>query len=341
MMKRLNIAIVGATGIVGRMILSIIEERKFPIDNIYLLAGKNSLGKKIFFEKYELIVENLESFNFSQVDITFFSCGSFISKNFVPIAVDSGSIVIDNSSYYRYEEDIPLIVPEINSACISKYISRRIISNPNCSTIGMALVLKPFLDFVGVRKVHVTTYQSVSGSGKKGINELITQFKLLLNGYAINKPIIYPYQIAFNVIPHIDDFYENGYTLEEMKMIWETKKIIGNHDILINPTAVRVPVLYGHSEVLNLELKNLLSIDEAKRILKKASGIKLIDSSMCNKYPTPVSHAIGKDEVFVGRVRKDITNPCGLNLWIVLDNIRKGSATNMVQIAEILQRDYF
>ncbi|WP_338516078.1 aspartate-semialdehyde dehydrogenase [Candidatus Legionella polyplacis] len=339
-MKKLNIAIVGATGIVGRMILSIIEERKFPINNIYLLAGKHSLGRKIFFKKHEFIVRNLESFDFSQVDIAFFSCGSFVSKNFVPMAVASGSIVIDNSSYYRYDEDIPLVVPEINSFCINKYISRRIISNPNCSTIGMALVLKPFLDTVGVHKVHVTTYQSVSGSGKKAINELITQVKLLLNGYPINKPIIYPYQIAFNVIPHIDDFCKNGYTLEEMKMIWETKKIIGNQDIFINPTAVRVPVLYGHSEVLNLELKHLLSADEAKRILKKSSGIKLIDGASYNKYPTPVSHVIGKDEVFVGRVRNDITNPYGLNLWIVLDNIRKGSATNMVQIAEILQRDY-
>ncbi len=248
--------------------------------------------------------------------------------------------MIDNTSCFRYEDDIPLVVPEVNPERIADYTKHGIIANPNCSTIQMVVVLKPIHDAVGITRVNVATYQAVSGTGRSAIAELVEQVGELLNGRPVKKPSAYPEQIAFNVLPHIDEFQENGYTREEMKMVWETQKILGDNTIQVNPTAVRVPVLYGHSEAIHLELEKPLTTTKARALLKKAPGIQVVDSTTRKKYPTAISHAVGEDDVFVGRIRQDISHPKGLNLWVVADNVRKGAATNAVQIAEILQREY-
>ena len=339
MNRRLNIAIVGATGAVGETLLTVLEERDFPVDKLYLLASERSLGKTLIFNNRQHDVQDLASFDFHQADIALFSAGGSVSKEFAPIAAKAGCIVVDNTSCFRYEEDIPLVVPEVNAHRIAEYTKRNIIANPNCSTIQMVVALKPLHDAVGISRINVATYQAVSGTGKKAISELINQTGELLNGRSV-KPSVYPQQIAFNVLPHIDEFLDNGYTREEMKMVWETKKIMEDDKILVNPTAVRVPVLYGHSEAIHLELKAPMTVAEARKLLAKAPGVKLIDEVAKLQYPTPITHAIGQDEVFVGRIRQDISHPNGLNLWVVADNIRKGAATNAVQIAEILQREY-
>ncbi|KTD20553.1 aspartate-semialdehyde dehydrogenase [Legionella lansingensis] len=339
MSRRLNIAIVGATGAVGETLLTVLEERDFPVDNIYPLASSRSVGKTVVFNNYTLDVEDLAHFDFSQVDIALFSAGSAVSKEYAPKAAAAGCVVVDNTSCFRYDNDIPLVVPEVNPHRIAEYKNRGIIANPNCSTIQMVVTLKPLHDAVGIHRINVATYQAVSGTGKKAIHELVSQISELLNGRPI-KPSVYPKQIAFNVLPHIDEFQENGYTREEMKMVWETKKIMEDDSILVNPTTVRVPVLYGHSEAIHLELKAPLTAVEARKLLNKAPSVKVIDDTNKLQYPTPITHAVGKDEVFVGRIRQDISSPNGLNLWVVADNIRKGAATNAVQIAEILHRDY-
>lgn len=339
MSRRLNVAIVGATGAVGETVLTVLQERDFPIDNLYPLASERSAGKTVVFNNRELEVLNLADFDFSGVDIGLFSAGGSVSKQYAPIAAAAGCVVVDNTSCFRYEQDIPLVVPEVNAHRIREYTQRGIIANPNCSTIQMVVALKPLHDAVGIKRINVATYQAVSGTGKKAISELINQTGELLNGRPA-KAKVYPHQIAFNLFPHIDEFMENGYTREEMKMVWETKKIMEDDTILVNPTTVRVPVLYGHSEAIHLELKKPLSADEARRLLTKAPGVKVVDDPAKSLYPTPFTHAVGHDDVFVGRIREDITDPCGLNLWVVADNIRKGAATNAVQIAEILQREY-
>jgi aspartate-semialdehyde dehydrogenase len=339
MNRRLNIAIVGATGAVGETILTVLEERDFPVDEIYPLASERSLGKTVMFNRRPMDVLDLATFDFSKVDIALFSAGGAVSKEYAPKAAAEGCIVVDNTSYFRMEKDIPLVVPEVNPERIADFKYRGIIANPNCSTIQMVVALKPLHDAVGIHRINVATYQAVSGTGKKAVSELIAQTAELLNGRPA-KPSVYPHQIAFNVIPHIDEFQENGYTREEMKMVWETQKIFEDDTILVNPTTVRVPVLYGHSEAIHLELKAPLTVAQARKLLAKAPGVKLIDDPKKSLYPTPITHAIGKDEVFVGRIRQDISHPNGLNLWVVADNIRKGAATNAVQIAEILQRDY-
>lgn len=339
MSRRLNIAVVGATGAVGETLLTVLEERDFPVDNLYPLASSRSVGKTVTFNNCQLDVEDLATFDFSKVDIALFSAGGAVSKEFAPIAAAAGCVVVDNTSCFRYDNDIPLVVPEVNAHRISEYTHRNIIANPNCSTIQMVVALKPLHDAVGISRINVATYQAVSGTGKKAISELVAQVGELLNGRPI-KASVYPQQIAFNVLPHIDEFQDNGYTREEMKMVWETKKIMEDETILVNPTTVRVPVLYGHSEAIHLELKSPLTAVEARKLLSKAPGVKLVDDIAKLQYPTPITHAVGHDEVFVGRVRQDISHPCGLNLWVVADNIRKGAATNAVQIAEILQREY-
>ncbi|ASQ46802.1 aspartate-semialdehyde dehydrogenase [Legionella clemsonensis] len=339
MNRRLNVAVVGATGAVGETLLTVLEERDFPVDNLYPLASSRSVGKTVTFNNTQFDVEDLAEFDFTRADIALFSAGGSVSKEYAPKAAAAGCIVVDNTSCFRYEEDIPLIVPEVNSPRISEYKKRGIIANPNCSTIQMVVALKPLHDTVGISRINVATYQAVSGTGKKAINELITQVGELLNGRPV-KPSVYPKQIAFNVLPHIDEFQENGYSREEMKMVWETRKIMEDDSILVNPTTVRVPVLYGHSEAIHLELKAPMTAAQARKLLSKAPGVKLIDDLNKLQYPTPITHAIGQDEVFVGRIRQDISHPNGLNLWVVADNIRKGAATNAVQIAEILQRDY-
>lgn len=339
MNRRLNIAIVGATGAVGETLLTVLQERDFPVDKLYPLASSRSVGKTVLFNNRQLEVQDLATFDFSQVDIALFSAGGAVSKEYAPIAAKAGCIVIDNTSCFRYDKDIPLVVPEVNPHCIAQYTNRGIIANPNCSTIQMVVALKPLHDAVGISRINVATYQAVSGTGKKAVSELIAQMGDLLNGRPA-KYSVYPQQIAFNVLPHIDEFQDNGYTREEMKMVWETQKIMEDETILVNPTTVRVPVLYGHSEAIHLELKAPMTAAEARQLLTKAPGVKLIDDTAKLRYPTPITHAVGHDEVFVGRIRQDISHPCGLNLWVVADNIRKGAATNAVQIAEILQREY-
>lgn len=339
MSRQLNIAVVGATGAVGETILKVLEERCFPLENLYLLASARSAGQVVEFRGQSYDVEDVANFNFSDADIALFSAGSSVSEVFVPMATEAGCIVVDNTSCFRYEDDVPLVIPEVNAHRIADYSKRGIIANPNCSTIQMLVALKPLHDAVGIERINIATYQAVSGTGKKAVSELIHQMGELLNGRPI-KAEVYPQQIAFNVLPHIDDFQDNGYTREEMKMVWETQKILEDDRILVNPTTVRVPVLYGHSEAVHLELKAPLSADEARALLKQAPGLVVVDDLDSGEYPTPVTHAVGHNEVFVGRIREDISHPRGLNLWIVADNIRKGAATNAVQIAEILQSDY-
>lgn len=339
MSKPLNIAIVGATGAVGEAFITVLQERKFPIKNLYPLASTRSAGKTIAFNNHQLEILDLAEFDFSQADIALFSAGSSVAEEYAPKAVAAGCIVIDNSSFYRYEDDIPLVVPEVNAHCIAQYKTRGIIANPNCSTIQMVVALKPLHDAAGITRINVATYQSVSGTGKEAISELIAQMADLLNGRPA-KVDVYPQQIAFNAIPHIDVFEENGYTREEMKMVWETRKIMEDDNIMVNPTAVRVPVIYGHSEAIHVEFKHPLTAEKARALLAKAPGIKVVDNPTKASYPTAIKNAVGRDEVFVGRIRQDISHPCGLDLWVVADNIRKGAATNAVQIAEILQREY-
>jgi aspartate-semialdehyde dehydrogenase len=337
-MRTVNVAVVGATGLVGEAFLTVLQEREFPVDKLYPLASARSVGKTVMFRDKVLDVQDLAHFNFSDVDIALFSAGSDVSKIYAPIAAAAGCVVIDNSSCFRYEDDIPLVVPEVNPQRIGDYKHRFIIANPNCSTIQMLVALKPLYDVAGIHRINVSTYQAVSGTGRKAVHELIGQVKELLNGRPVEASV-YPCQIAFNVLPHIDVFQENGYTKEEMKMVWETRKILEDSEILVNPTTVRVPVLYGHSEAVHLELKRPLSAADAKALLEKAPGVRVVDTEK-KHYPTPFTDATGHDEVFVGRIREDISHPCGLNLWIVADNIRKGAATNAIQIAELLVSDY-
>lgn len=339
MNRPLNVAVVGATGAVGEMILTVLQERHFPVDNLYPLASSRSAGKVIEFNEQQYDVEDVANFDFADADIALFSAGSSVSQEYAPIAAEKGCVVIDNTSCFRYDDNIPLVVPEVNAGRIADYTHRGIIANPNCSTIQMVVALKPLQDAVGIERINVATYQAVSGSGKTAVHELLTQCGELLNGRPI-KTKVYPQQIAFNVLPHIDEFQENGYTREEMKMVRETHKIFEDETILVNPTTVRVPVLYGHSEAIHLELKSALTVEEVRKLFKKAAGVKLVDNPEKLQYPTPIKHAIGHDDVFVGRIRKDISHPRGINLWVVADNIRKGAATNAVQIAEILQQDY-
>lgn len=339
MKKQMNIAVVGATGAVGDMLISILEEREFPVGVLYPLASSRSLDKTVFFNNQQIAVLDLAEFDFSQVDIAFFSAGSSVSEQYAPIAAEAGAIVIDNSSCFRYDDEIPLVVPEVNPHSIADYSNRNIIANPNCSTIQLVVALKPIQDAVGIHRINVATYQSVSGTGKRAISELIDQLGEMLNGRT-PKASVYPQQIAFNVLPHIGDFLDNDYSYEEMKMVWETKKILEDDAILVNPTTVRVPVLYGHSEAVHLELKTALTAKEARKLLKSAAGVTVLDDPKKGKYPTAFTHAIGKDEVYVGRIRQDISHPQGLNLWIVADNLRKGAATNAIQIAEVLIEQY-
>ena len=335
--KAFNIAIAGATGAVGETLLSILKERKFPIGELVPLASERSAGSKVEFGNRSITVRNLADYDFNGIDIAFFSAGGSVSRAHVPRAADAGAIVIDNTSEFRYEKDVPLVVSEVNPHAIGQYGSRGIIANPNCSTMQMMVALAPIHRAVGVERINVTTYQSVSGTGHRALEELGRQTAALLNFQTV-EPKVYPVQIAFNVIPHGGDFTDNGYTMEEMKIVWETRKILEDESIQVNPTCVRVPVFYGHSEAVHIETKKKISAEEARALLEKAPGVVVVDERKAGGYPTPVTHAAGKDPVFVGRIREDISHPRGLDLWIVADNIRKGAALNAVQIAEILAR---
>lgn len=332
MTKKYNVAVVGATGAVGEVMLSILKERKFPIDNIYALASSRSTGKKVQYGSRTLIVEDLATFDFSQVDFALFSAGGSVSAKYAPIAGDSGCIVIDNTSHFRREKDIPLVVPEVNPEALRHFKPRNIIANPNCSTIQMLVALAPIHKAATITRINVATYQAVSGAGQSGIEELAKQTSSLLNFQEVKKEV-FPVQIAFNAIPQIDTFQDNGYTREEMKMVWETQKIL-DENILVNPTCVRIPVFYGHSEAIHLETEKCISADQVKDILKQASGVELLDNPDNLEFPTPTVTSSGNDPVYVGRIRKDISCKNGINLWVVSDNIRKGAALNSVQIAE-------
>ncbi len=334
-----NVAVVGATGAVGEVMLSILAERKFPVGKVHALASERSLGRTVNFGRKSLPVEDLAQFDFSGVQIGLFSAGGSVSADYAPRAAGAGCIVVDNTSHFRYEDDIPLVIPEVNADAIAGYRTRGIVANPNCSTIQMLVALKPIYDAVGIERINVATYQSVSGAGRGAIEDLARQTAQLLNG----KPLELEAdarQIAFNAVPHIDVFQENRYTKEEMKMLWETQKILGDDSVLVNATAVRIPVFYGHSEAVHIETREKISAAAVCKLLKKAPGVRLVDGVTKGAYPTAVSEASGKDAVFVGRVREDISHPRGINLWVVSDNIRKGAALNSVQIAEILAKNY-
>lgn len=338
-MKPINIAVVGATGAVGEAMIDILESRQFPVDTLYPLASPRSAGKSLQFRGKHHTVQDLSAFDFSKADIALFSAGGDVSASFAPVAAEAGCIVIDNTSHFRREPDIPLVIPEVNPEAIAEYRQRGIIANPNCSTIQMLVALKPIYDAVGIERINVATYQAVSGTGKEAIEELAGQTARLLNGKAATASV-YPKQIAFNVIPHIDTFQDNGYTREEMKMVWETQKILSDEAIAVNPTCVRVPVFFGHAEALHIETRDALSAEEATALLNAAEGVVVIDSHEDGGYPTPVTDAAGTDPVFVGRIRQDISHPKGLNLWVVADNVRKGAALNSVQIAELLVSEH-
>jgi aspartate-semialdehyde dehydrogenase len=340
MSKGFRVAVVGATGLVGDSMISILEERKFPVSQLYALASNRSLGKSVQFQGKPIPVEELEGFDFSRADIGLFSAGAEVSAEYAPKAAAAGCIVIDNTSQFRYQDDIPLVVPEINAHAIAHYRNRGIIANPNCSTIQMVVALKPIYDAVGIERINVATYQSVSGAGKEAIEELASQSTSLLSGRPIDQPRVVARQIAFNCVPQIDKFQENGYTKEEMKMVWETQKIMEDKNIRVNATAVRVPVFYGHSEAVHIETSRKISAAEARGLLEKAAGVTVLDEREPGGYPTAVTEAANHDTVYVGRIREDMSHERGLNLWIVADNIRKGAATNSIQIAEILVRDW-
>ncbi len=339
MTKKYNVAVVGATGAVGEAMLAILEERKFPVDRVYALASSRSEGKRIPFKGESLKVEDLANFDFSKVQIGLFSAGASISAEYAPKAAEAGCVVIDNTSHFRYDDDIPLVVPEVNPDKIAEYENRGIIANPNCSTIQMMVALKPIYDAVGLERINVCTYQAVSGTGKQGIEEVVNQTAKLLNGKPIEAKV-YPKQIAFNVLPQIDIFMENGYTKEEMKMVWETRKILADDNIKVNPTAVRVPVFYGHSEAVHIETRDKISADEVVKILQESPGVTVLDERIDGGYPTAVTESSGHDDVFVGRIREDISHPRGIDMWVVGDNVRKGAALNSVQIAEELVKKH-
>jgi len=339
MSKTVDVAVVGATGAVGETMLSILAERNFPAGNVYALASERSAGKKVAFGDSYLTVEDLATFDFSKVQVGLFSPGGSISREFAPKAAEAGCVVIDNTSEFRYDDDVPLIVPEVNAHAIAGYTQRNIIANPNCSTIQMLVALRPIRDAVGIERINVATYQAVSGSGKEAIEELATQSARKLNGQDADA-VVYPKQIAFNALPQIDVFQDNGYTKEEMKMVWETQKIFEDPSILVNPTAVRVPVFYGHSEALHIETRDKITAEKAWELFKEAEGIEVLDTRRDGGYPTAVTEGAGHDPVYVGRIREDISHEHGLNLWVVADNVRKGAALNSVQIAECLVRDH-
>lgn len=334
-----DVAVVGATGAVGEAMISILEERNFPVRKLYPLASSRSAGKSIQFRGKSIRVTDLAAFDFSQVQIGLFSAGGSISAQFAPIAAAAGCVVIDNTSHFRQDDGVPLIVPEVNIEALAGYRARNIIANPNCSTIQMLVALKPIYDAVGIERINVATYQAVSGTGKEAIEELAAQTAKLLSGQAIECEI-YPKQIAFNVLPHIDTFEDNGYTREEMKMVWETRKIFNDPRIQVNPTCVRVPVFFGHSEAVHIETVDKITVEQARSLLEKAPGVTVMDERTDGGYPTAVTESAGADSVFVGRIREDISHPRGLDMWIVADNVRKGAALNSVQIAESLVSTY-
>jgi aspartate-semialdehyde dehydrogenase len=340
MSKSFRVAVVGATGIVGETMIAVLQERRFPVSELFALASNRSLGKTVEFAGKSLPVLDLAEFDFSQADIGLFSPGAEVSAIYAPKAAAAGCIVIDNTSQFRYDDDIPLVVPEVNAHAIARHTTRGIIANPNCSTIQMVVALKPIHDAAGIERINVATYQSVSGAGREAVEELAAQSANLLNGREAGEARAVPRQIAFNCVPQIDKFQDNGYTKEEMKMLWETRKIMEDDSIRVNATAVRVPVFFGHSEVVHIETRRKISAQQVRELLERAPGVTVLDERRPGGYPTAVTEAANHDTVYVGRIREDMSHERGLDLWIVSDNVRKGAATNSIQIAEVLARDY-
>jgi len=334
MTKQFTVAVVGATGAVGETMLSILEERNFPIGELVALASARSAGSKEKFGHRDVVVQDLATFDPTGVDIALFSAGGSTSTEYAPKFAAAGAVVIDNSSAFRYDDDVPLVVSEVNPEQVRNR-PRGIIANPNCSTMQMLVALAPIHRKAGIERINVATYQSVSGGGRSAMEELGIQTAGILN-FQDPEPKRFPVQIAFNLIPHIDDFQPNGYTKEEMKLVWETKKILGDDSIRVNPTAVRVPVFYGHSEAVNVETREKITAAQVRALLEQAPGVEVVDDHAPGGYPTPVTHASGTDPVYVGRIRDDESHPRAVNLWIVSDNIRKGAALNAVQIAELV-----
>jgi aspartate-semialdehyde dehydrogenase len=335
-----KVAMVGATGAVGETLLAILAERSFPVSELVALASERSAGDTVHFGRRGVTVRDLATCDFAGVDIAFFSAGGAVSREHAPRAIAAGAVVIDNTSEFRYQDDVPLVVSEVNPHALADYAGRGIVANPNCSTMQMLVALAPIHRAVGIERINVATYQSVSGAGRSGMEELGKQTASLLNFQGAQPRTKFPAQIAFNVIPQIDDFEANGYTREEMKLVWETRKILEDESIRVNPTAVRVPVFYGHAEAVHIETRDPISVEAARELLRQAPGVVLMDERKPGGYPTPVGEAAGHDAVFVGRLRADISHDRGLDLWVVADNIRKGAALNAVQIAELLIEDY-
>ncbi len=332
-----KVAVVGATGTVGEVMLSILHERGFPASEVIALASERSAGGQVKFGNDDIDVQDLAGFDPADIDIALFSAGGSVSKEYAPRFAAAGAVVIDNSSAFRNDDDVPLVVSEVNPDA-ARTRPRGIIANPNCSTMQLMVALKPLHDAAKIERINIATYQSVSGTGQKALEELGRQTAGLL-AFKEAEPEVYPVQIAFNVIPHGGEFTENGYTTEEMKLVWETRKILADDSIGVNATVVRVPVFYGHSEAVAIETRDKLTAARARELLEQAPGIEVVDDPRDGGYPTPVTHASGKDAVYVGRIREDLSHPHGLNLWVVADNIRKGAALNAVQIAELLVAD--
>ena len=339
MSRSWNVAVLGATGLVGSTILSILEQREFPVGEIFPLASARSVGRTIKFKGREVAVLDVDKFDFSRAQIGLFSAGASVSKVHAPRAGAAGCVVVDNTSQFRYQDDIPLVVSEVNPHAIANYRKHNIIANPNCSTMQMLVALKPLHDAAHIERINVATYQSVSGGGQKAMDELTGQVQALGRGEKPTARVIAK-QIAFNCVPQIDVFLDNGYTKEEMKMFWETQKILEDTSIRVNATAVRVGVYVGHSEAVHIETRRKLTAAQAREILSRAPGVVVMDDRQPGGYPTPVTEGAGTDPVYVGRIREDISHDRGLNLWIVSDNVRKGAALNTVQIAEILVKDH-
>ena len=334
MKKQVKVAVVGATGAVGEAMLSVLAERRFPAGEVVALASERSAGGEVAYGNNEVMVHELAGFDPAGVDIALFSAGAAVSKAHAPRFAAAGAVVIDNSSAFRNDADVPLVVAEVNPEALRQR-PRGIIANPNCSTMQLMVALAPLHRVAGITRINIATYQSVSGTGRRALEELGRQTAGLLNFQSV-EPEVYPVQIAFNVIPHGGEFLDNGYTTEEMKLVWETRKILGDDSIAVNATVVRVPVFYGHSEVVSIETRDKLTAAQARELLADAPGVEVVDEPVPGGYPTPVTHASGRDPVFVGRIREDLSHPRGLNLWIVADNLRKGAALNAVQLAELV-----
>ena len=351
-----NVAVVGATGLVGETMIQVLAERKFPVKQLHPLASARSAGKTVQFGDRHVRVRELNDFDFSDVHIALFSAGASIAAEHAPQAARQGALVIDNSSAFRYDDDVPLVVPEVNPQALNDCRRRGIVANPNCSTIQLVVALKPLYDAAGIHRISVATYQAISGAGRRAMEDLVRHTADMMAGKGRpeeagesaseesghnGKAAMAAPSVAFNAVPHIDEFQDNGYTREEMKIVWETRKIFEDAALRISATAVRVPVFFGHSEAVNVELKRALPVDEALGLFRGAPGVILMSRDQAGGYPTPGIEAAQSDAVFVGRVREDISHEMGLNFWIVADNVRKGGALNAVQIAELLIRDHF